>query len=80
VSDKLVKQAVGQPTDYTVQNSSAKIRFGLNPANAGDNSNKMTLDPQDSRFSQRERAPGSGLSFRSDFMREPWAYTNGPRH
>jgi hypothetical protein len=24
-------------------------------------------------FLQRERAPGSGLSFRSDFMRSPWA-------
>src|SRR4051812_32267636 len=23
-------------------------------------------------FSRRERVPGSGLSFRSDFMRSPW--------
>jgi hypothetical protein len=28
----------------------AKVRFGSNPTNADDHSNKMTLDWQDSRF------------------------------
>ena len=28
---------------------------------------------EDHLFSQRERAPGNGLSFRSDFVRSPWA-------
>src|SRR5215208_8303457 len=44
----------------------------MNYRMSGSESSQSLTHGRSPPFSQRERAPGNGLSFRSDFMREPW--------